>query len=193
LTSAHLSTRYPNIWGNKILHHAAIPPDEVTRRQASALFNLVPSTWDVFNFTAVEAMASGRPTIVSSGAGASELVEDGVNGYIFPTGDAEGLAAAIDRVLTASPAQLIDIGSAAQATIRRTLDPPTIAAGRLRSYRAAIEAFGERREFPGFKSLGEMCRPADRPAEEDAAFLHQVPLRTLMRHVTKRIGKKAVS
>ena len=61
-------------------------------RQRSALFNLVPSTWDVFNFTAVEAMASGRPAIVSTGAGASELIEDGVNGYLFQAGDADALA-----------------------------------------------------------------------------------------------------
>ena len=65
-----------------------------------ALFNLVPSLWDVFNFTAIEAMASGRPTIVSDGAGASELIEDGANGFVFRSGDANALATAIERLIT---------------------------------------------------------------------------------------------
>jgi hypothetical protein len=153
----------------------------------------VPSTWDVFNFTAVEAMASGRPTIISTGAGAHELIEDGQNGYVFPSGNAEGLASTIDRVLAASPAQQAEIGRAAQATIRRELDPPTIAAQRVAAYRSTIDAFRNRRPAV-HKTLGEMCRPKDRAsAGDDASFLHQVPLRTLVRHVMGRLRKKATS
>jgi glycosyltransferase involved in cell wall biosynthesis len=192
-TSAHLFATYPDVWGKEIVHQAPIPYEEVSRRQAGALFNVVPSTWDVFNFTAVEAMASGRPAIISTGAGASELVEDGVNGYVFPSGDAEGLAAAIDRALTASAAHLAEVGFAAQATIRRALDPPAIAAQRLAAYRSTIDAFREHRGPFIHRSLVETCRPADHPTENDASFLHQVPLRTLARHVVGRLGRKAVS
>ena len=192
-TYAHLATAYSGVWGKKIAHHAPRPAAEVGALQAGALFNLVPSTWDVFNFTAVEAMASGRPTIISTGAGAHELIEDGVNGYTFPSGNAEGLASAIDRVLTASSAQLADIGRAAQATIQRELDPPTIAAQRVAAYRSTIDAFRDRRPSV-HKTLAEMCRPTDHPSgDDDASFLHQVPLRTLVRHVMGRLGKKAAS
>ena len=192
-TSTHLGNTYPEIWGKKITHHPPESAEQVSRRQASALFNLVPSTWDVFNFTAVEAMASGRPAIISTGAGASELVEDGVNGYTFPSGDAEGLAATIERVLSASPAQLADVGRSAQETIRRALDPPTIARQRLAAYRSTIDAFRESGGPSILGSLAEICRPSDVPADRDASFLDQVPLRTLVRHVAGRLGKKAVS
>lgn len=190
-TATHLSNTYSGIWGKKIVHHVPISAEEVRHRQASAFFNLVPSTWDVFNFTAVEAMASGRPTIFSTGAGASELIEDGVNGFIFPCGDAAGLAAAIDRVLSASPAHLDDIGRAAQATIRRTLDPAAIAAQRVVAYRATMERFRADRGTSVHTSLDEICRPTDRPSGDNGAFLDQVPLRTLARHVVGRLGKKA--
>jgi glycosyltransferase involved in cell wall biosynthesis len=191
--STHLSRKYPMVWGKKVVHYAPVPAEQVSRRQAGALFNLVPSTWDVFNFTAVEAMASGRPTIISTGAGASELIEDGVNGYTFPSGDAKGLAATIDKVLSASPGQLADVGLAAQATVRRVLDPPSIAAQRVAAYRSTIDAFGECHGPSLYGSLGEICRPTDHAASDDASFLDQVPLRTLMRHVAGRLGKKAVS
>ena len=74
-------------------------------------------------------MASGRPTIVSSGAGASELIEDGVNGFLFAAGDPDGLAEVLEHVLGESPARLAEIGRAGQETVRTALDPKTIAAG----------------------------------------------------------------
>lgn len=190
-TIARLASAYPGSWGNKIVHHDPVPPREVLSRQAGALFNLVPSTWDVFNFTAVEAMSSGRPTIVSKGAGASELVQDGVNGYAFPAGDAEGLAGAIDRVLSENPARLAELGRAAQATIRRALDPATIAAERIAAYQSAIDAFRNRRGHALHGSLDEICRPTDRLLEDDVTFLHHVALRKLLKHVVRRIGDRA--
>jgi glycosyltransferase involved in cell wall biosynthesis len=192
-TAAYLSRTYPGIWGKEVTRHDPISPEEVRRRQSSALFNLVPSTWDVFNFTAVEAMASGRPTIVSTGAGASELIEDGVNGFVFPSGDAEKLAEAIDRVLSASAARLADIGRAAQDTVRRALDPASITAQRLAVYRSTIDAFRGRRGRSAYGPIEEICRPADGAPDDGGAFLDQVPLRTLVRHVAGRLGKKALS
>ncbi len=53
------------------------PFEQTARLQAQAAFMVVPSLWDTFNFTCVEAMWSGRPVICSRGAGASELIEDG--------------------------------------------------------------------------------------------------------------------
>jgi glycosyltransferase involved in cell wall biosynthesis len=43
----------------------------------------------------LEAMAYGRPTVVSDTGGNAELVEDGVSGYVVPPGDPELLAEAI--------------------------------------------------------------------------------------------------
>jgi glycosyltransferase involved in cell wall biosynthesis len=191
-TSAHLSTAYSGIWGKKIVPRSPVPALAVSSLQAAALFNLVPSTWDVFNLTVVEAMTSGRPTIVSTGAGASELIQDGVNGYTFPSDDAEGLAACIDRVLTESPARLADVGQAAQATVREALDPHMIATQRVIAYESTIVAFRERCRPTVNRSLAELCRPTDRTAGNDALFLDQIPLRTLIRHVARRVGAKTV-
>ena len=128
---AHLARAYPRIWGPKIFHQPPIPAAEVARRQSTALFNVVPSTWDVFNFTAVEAMASGRPAIVSTGAGASELIKHGVNGFLFASGDADALAATIDQVLNEGRERLAEIGQAGRETVRLTLDPQIVAEQRI--------------------------------------------------------------
>jgi glycogen synthase len=48
----------------------------------------------------MEAMAAGVPVVATQIAGVSELVEDGVNGYLVPPGDAVSLAQNIEKLLT---------------------------------------------------------------------------------------------
>ena len=156
------------------------------------MFNLVPSSWDVFNFTAAEAMASARPTIVSTGAGASELIVDGENGFLFAAEDAAGLAETIERVLSASPARLAEIGAAGRETVRRELDPAKIAADRVAAYRAAIDAFAAAPPSPVGGWLGEICRPSA-AGSADGAFLEQHSMRTLAGHLAKRARDKVTA
>lgn len=189
-TARYLSKTYPGIWANKVIHHAPITAEKVRSSQAAALFNLVPSSWDVFNFTAVEAMASGRPTVASTGAGASELIEDGINGYTFPAGNPEKLAAAIDRVLCQTPTTLADIGRAAQATVRSALAPETMATERITAYRSTIHAARENHRPLVYAWLDEICRPTTCHGRQESSFLDQVPLRTLVRHVGGRLADK---
>lgn len=44
---------------------------------------VAPSIEDTFNLAVLEAMAHKKPCIVSTNAGASEIIKDGQNGYIF--------------------------------------------------------------------------------------------------------------
>jgi glycosyltransferase involved in cell wall biosynthesis len=47
----------------------------------------------------MEAMAAGVPVVATQIAGISELVEDGINGYLVPPGDANILAVRIEKLL----------------------------------------------------------------------------------------------
>ena len=44
---------------------------------------VAPSVEDTFNLVILEAMANYRPCIVSNNAGASEIIQDGENGFVF--------------------------------------------------------------------------------------------------------------
>ena len=70
-------------------------------RSAYALAHcvLVTSRVEGFNLSAVEGWLYGRPAIVSRGAGSSELVIDGSNGYTFD-GRAENLSDRLEQVLS---------------------------------------------------------------------------------------------
>jgi glycosyltransferase involved in cell wall biosynthesis len=49
----------------------------------------------------MEALASGLPVLVSDIPGNREWIHDGMNGWLFPDGDAEALAARIREIMRA--------------------------------------------------------------------------------------------
>jgi glycosyltransferase involved in cell wall biosynthesis len=50
-----------------------------------------PSSYEPFGITTVECMAAGVIPVITRETGASELVEDGINGFLFNSGDGEKL------------------------------------------------------------------------------------------------------
>lgn len=65
-------------------------------RQAKCL--VFPSiVHETFGLTVAELLSFGIPIIMPTGCGASYLVKDGVNGFLYPMGDYEGLKAAVTK------------------------------------------------------------------------------------------------
>lgn len=177
-----LKRRYPEQWGARIRHEPTLPWDEVQRllRRAGAL--IVPSVWDVFNFTLAEGLAAGCPVIASTGAGASHLIEDGRNGFCFPAGDAAALADALNRFEALTAPQRDALGAAGQETVRAQLDPARAAAGRMA---ALQEAAAQSVAATPADELLEVLRP--RAAQAGSwNFLAQFPARALGREILRR-------
>ena len=61
---------------------------------------VVPSVFEGFGLTAVEAMACGTPVIATRTDGLKELIADGENGLLVEYGKTEEMAAAICRLLS---------------------------------------------------------------------------------------------
>jgi UDP-glucose:(heptosyl)LPS alpha-1,3-glucosyltransferase len=75
---------------------------------------LLPSRYDPFPNTVLEAMAMGVPAIVSARCGAAEVIEPGVNGWVCQPDDAPGIA----RLMQEASRAVRDgrMGKAARAT-----------------------------------------------------------------------------
>jgi UDP-glucose:(heptosyl)LPS alpha-1,3-glucosyltransferase len=58
---------------------------------------VLPSRYDPFPNTALEALAMGLPAIVSSRCGAAEIIESGTNGWVCPPDDVRRLAERMDE------------------------------------------------------------------------------------------------
>lgn len=75
---------------------------------------------------ALEAMACGRPVIVTETPGMGDYVRHGHDGLLVPPGDAQALAAAILRVAT-NPSLGVDLGAAGRRTVEESLNTARLA------------------------------------------------------------------
>jgi UDP-glucose:(heptosyl)LPS alpha-1,3-glucosyltransferase len=66
--------------------------EDVRPLYAAADCFILPSRYDPFPNTALEAFAMGLPAIVSSRCGAAEIIEPGVNGWVCEPDDVPGIA-----------------------------------------------------------------------------------------------------
>ena len=94
----------------------------LSREQVLRLFrasdaSVLPSAWENFPHTVVEALAVGCPVIATSVGGVPEVVRDGENGLLVPPHDAAALGAAIRQFFEDDElrAQLAEAASASVA------------------------------------------------------------------------------
>ncbi|MBN2713020.1 MAG: glycosyltransferase family 4 protein [Planctomycetes bacterium] len=86
----------------KLLHRPDIkaegfdPKSERWYRRSDIL--VLPSIEEGFGMVVTEAMASGMPVVVSENVGASDVVADGKNGYVFPVRDVDAIAEKIETL-----------------------------------------------------------------------------------------------
>ena len=179
-----LRREYPDVWDTRVRQLGRIAPDEVARKQATAAFVLVPSLWDVFNFSATEAMLQGAVLICSDGAGGVDLVDDGANGFVVPAGDSRALADRIREVIAMAPEDRGRIGAAARETALEMTDPVRVAA-------TAAEAYADLSDQV-LRTPSLWVREAVRPGPPAApdGFLRHLPLRRLLAHAAERIRDK---
>lgn len=76
----------------------------ISRRELAACYAradifALPSAGEGFGFVFLEAMAFGKPLVGAQAGGATDLIEDGVNGLLVPPRDQAALLQAIERLL----------------------------------------------------------------------------------------------
>lgn len=114
---------------------------EVRARTALAV---IPSRWENFPNTCIEAMAAGLPIIASDHGGMAEMLglpaisgaADGPCGCVFPAGDDEALARALDHWMSVGPEARIGAGLGARDRISELCDPQRVSEQRLRWFRS---------------------------------------------------------
>ncbi|MGE0702687.1 MAG: glycosyltransferase family 4 protein [Vicinamibacterales bacterium] len=182
-----LGRQFPDVW--KVSVH---PVGQKSRSETDLLlrrarFVVVPSLWDVFNFTAAEAMALARLVICSDAAGASGLIGAGETGFTFASGNAKDLAQCIQTAAVLDPSVARSVGDRARSVIQQKLDPDLVARQRLDSYRDLSLRRPPRqppapwlREFFDGNDLGRV----------NTAFLDHFGIRELSQYLGARVSRR---
>jgi glycosyltransferase involved in cell wall biosynthesis len=77
---------------------------------------VLSSVSEGFSLATAEAMAAGRPVVVTRSGGPEEVIEDGVTGFLVPRQDPHSLAAKICEVLR-NPTLAATLGQSAKAAV----------------------------------------------------------------------------
>jgi glycosyltransferase involved in cell wall biosynthesis len=117
-----------------------IPRKDLIRYLSQARVFVLPSRYDSYGLAAIEAMAAGRPVVISDTVGCSELVEGTEAGRTFPSGNAEALAEALKPFLRDS-AYSHECGDLGRRLVRRVNDPMAVARQRVDVYEDAIRSY----------------------------------------------------
>ena len=122
----------------RIVIHGQRPIGEIDDFRRRALITVVPSRYETFGYTAVEALRLGCPLVVADAGGLGEIVRDGETGLCFPSGDSGSLARQIDRLL-ADPQLAARLGQAGRLNVARRYSPAAIAESTLDLYASVVE------------------------------------------------------
>ena len=78
-----------------------LKPQEMNDELSGAWVQVVPSLWDEpFGIVAIEAMARGAAVVASGSGGLREIIEDGVDGFLVPPGDADAFSEKLTALFT---------------------------------------------------------------------------------------------
>lgn len=97
------------------------------------------SDFENFPYTCLEAMACGRPAVVTDAGGMAEMVEDGRSGLCVPAGSPEALGAALER-LVADPAFAQQLGAGARRRVVDTYNLTAVTRQTLAVYHEVLDA-----------------------------------------------------
>lgn len=84
--------------------------DDLWSLVSGAKFSIVPSeSYETFPYSAIESLALGKPVVASRIGGLPEIIDDGVNGFLFNPGDPVDLAQKI-KELWSDPERIREFG-----------------------------------------------------------------------------------
>jgi glycosyltransferase involved in cell wall biosynthesis len=122
---------------------------EVFRFMQQAWAVVIPSLWENFPHTCMEAMGSGQIILASRSGGQAEMIQnEGSEGFLFDWGIPGDFAQKLHRVLTLGEEERKKMGQCARARIQSLCAPEVILPQRLHHYETVIAHHQPRRFFP---------------------------------------------
>jgi len=163
----YLLSRIPSRLQSRFHFRGSHSRDNVAQFLAKAKIAVVPSRWENFPNSCIEAMGSGLPVIASNNGGMVELIRDGITGWLAHGSGSQGLERALRRALNTPPKELAVMGSAAYDEVRLFCDNTKIVDDQIRFRSRAVTKAATRS-----RSLPVNLLWADRPLDSHPVKQH---------------------
>lgn len=136
-TAERLRGALPDHAAERVLFTGKLPVQEVWRRYDSAALVALPSQFDNFPYTCLEAMARGKAIVGSRMGGMADMLDEGAAGVLIDPTDAGALAQAVADLLN-DPQRRDLLGRRARARFESRYSLPVVAAATESFYREAV-------------------------------------------------------
>ena len=103
---------------DRVVFHGWVSDADLKALYTAASCFAIASIAELQSIATLEAMSSGLPIVAADAMALPHLVQDGVNGYLFPPGDAQAAADRLERVLRLDPASRRAMQDASLAGVR---------------------------------------------------------------------------
>ena len=143
LSEALLDRLIPRDLKGRFVFHGKVHRSLIAQILKRARIAVVPSRWENFPNTCMEAMASGLPVIASPEGGMAEMIVDGQSGWIAERAGSAGLQKALARALQTPPAKIAAMGAVAAESIRQICGNQQIVEGHLSFRRRLVDRGAE--------------------------------------------------
>jgi glycosyltransferase involved in cell wall biosynthesis len=128
--------------------HGKIRPEEIARTLSDAHVILVPSIVDNLPYVVMEAMSLGKTVLASRQGGQREMIEDGVDGFLFDHNEPESFGRKLRSILELTDEQLEEIGLRAQRSVNDHYNPDKIMPAKLAVLESLAGTKSAERLFP---------------------------------------------
>lgn len=124
-------------FADRVVFIPNIPHDALYPLIERSKFVVLPSLWENFPYTCLEGMALGKTVIATTGSGFSEIIDNGINGFLCAPGDSEALCT---QILNCLDGQDIDSIGAMAAEKVKVFDNGLVVGRMLDYYRGPMAA-----------------------------------------------------
>lgn len=137
----------------KLKLYPNIPPSEMAFHLSNAKLVIVPSTIDNLPYVVLEMMSLGNIVLVSKQGGQAEVVEDGVNGFIFDHEQPDSFQRQLFRILKLDETEKKVIRKRAEETIAAHYNLQTVYQQKIKLVQQLVAEHSQPVSFPFIHSL----------------------------------------
>ncbi|GAB3252517.1 glycosyltransferase family protein [Arthrobacter pigmenti] len=104
---------------DRVMFRGAISDEELRLAYIRSTIFCMPGTAELQSLVTLEAMSASKPVVLADAMALPHLVDEGVNGYLFPPGDSDALAKKLTTILSLSDEDRKTMGKASREMVNK--------------------------------------------------------------------------
>jgi glycosyltransferase involved in cell wall biosynthesis len=143
----------PYIQSKKLIFTGALPPKAITEHVKDAHVIVIPSIVDNLPYTVPEVMSLGKIVLASKQGGQAEIIEDGVDGFLFDHAEPSSFEQRLKFILSLPDELIKQIGDKAINKIKNEFDYKKIYETKIELFQKLIKTKKNNNIFPFIRPL----------------------------------------